>query len=69
LIIHKHLLEKGSIPKGFGAPPNSESALKDLKSCKICRKRITPTKKRYEYTDRSYIVNSMCETCYDEANL
>lgn len=69
LIIHKHPLVESEVPPGCGAPPACESTLQELKSCKTCRRRITPTKKRYEYTDRAYLLNILCEGCYDSSGL
>ena len=69
LIIHKHKLSKGVVPKGFGAPETGEDRVKSLEPCIVCRRRITPNQKRYQYTDRNYIVNALCEICYDNSGL
>lgn len=62
LIIHKHPLVKNKIPHGFGAPSESisKSLLEDLKNCKDCRRKLPKNKKRYEYKDRSFIVQTLC---------
>jgi NAD-dependent SIR2 family protein deacetylase len=40
-----------------------------LEPCIQCRRRITPNQKSYQYTDRNYIVNALCELCYDKSGL
>lgn len=69
IIIHKHQMDKGRVPKGCGAPEKCDAVLEQLKTCKTCRRKIPASKNRYEYTDRSYIVNIMCEGCYDSSKL
>lgn len=62
-------MTKNRVPKGFGAPKNCDNTLQELKTCKTCRRKIPTSKNRYEFTDRSYIVNIMCEECYDSSKL
>ena len=71
LIIHKHEMRKAVIPKGYGPPSQSvaQKALQQLKNCRNCRKKLPQYLKRYEYTDNAYMVNVMCEKCYDDSNL
>lgn len=64
-------MTKDKVPKGCGAPAEEvcENIISTLKTCSKCRIKIIPTKDRYEYTDRNYLPQSLCEKCYDESNL
>ena len=46
-----------------------ESLLEELKSCKNCRRKLPHNLRRFEFKDRTFIVQTLCEKCYDESNL